>query len=739
MTSFSRDAPQSYRNHFVEPPTVTEQVLDHLPHGMRESLYELLGGSDTVSTAASRIPHQLRRAQWRWNPRRFVTAMNAFILIWAAVLWWGERSVFRDSIVKCEWASWERWPRGSTPHRTALIADPQLVDPHTYPGRPWPLSTFTIRHTDSYLRRSYTVLERVLHPDTLFFLGDLFDGGREWATYSSHSPEERYRNYGEDYWLREYNRFGKIFFKHWGDGGMVPNAGQQGRKIVAGLPGNHDLGLGVGIQLPVRNRFHAYFGDGNRIDVLGNHTFVSVDTVSLSAKGQADPATASQGSGLGDVPGANDMIWKPVEEFLNDAQSMKRRAMSREIRLQNGQLDHMLYEPVVMEVNSTDFKKPPSLDPGQGMPEFPTVLLTHVPLYRAPGTPCGPQREHWPPSPPPNGQTQPLEHDEPNAIAVRQGYQYQNVLTPEVSKQLVEKVGNVGYVFSGDDHDYCEVIHRGYTSSGGAGAGGIREITVKSISWAMGVRKPGFLLLSLWNPLDGAGLPIGTQGGGHGAAGGGAPTIETHLCLLPDQLAIFIRYGVLLVITVTVLVIRAALLVYCNWGASSTSSSITENETLLPTTTTARKPNPAASSAENEKVEDRYHSLRKSSPRMSSEGTHSSNSSASSYNGLSARTPTARTRSISPMNGYGIPVSSSQSRSGPNNDVVGNFAPRNGDIDELEPWNAMESVGAGGSNRSFRHHTPLQRLRAMAVEAKRSIWYVAWVVLLWYFWLCFTV
>src|SRR5256885_14717872 len=93
---------------------------------------------------------------------------------------------------------------GASPHHLVFVADPQLVDPHTYPGRPWPLSSLTVRHTDLYLRRSYSMMQEYLHPDTTIFLGDLFDGGREWATHkNSSSPEKRYKKYGEKFWLKE--------------------------------------------------------------------------------------------------------------------------------------------------------------------------------------------------------------------------------------------------------------------------------------------------------------------------------------------------------------------------------------------------------------------------------------------------------------------------------------------------------------------------------------------------------
>ena len=63
-----------------------------------------------------------------------------------------------------------------------LIADPQLVDPHTYPGRSALAYSLTVRHTDKYMRRAFGKLIDGLDPDSVFFLGDLFDGGREWVT-----------------------------------------------------------------------------------------------------------------------------------------------------------------------------------------------------------------------------------------------------------------------------------------------------------------------------------------------------------------------------------------------------------------------------------------------------------------------------------------------------------------------------------------------------------------------------
>lgn len=78
-------------------------------------------------------------------------------------------------------------------------------------------------------------------------------------------------------------------------------------------------------------------------------------------------------------------------------------------------------------------------------------------------------------------------------------------------------------IHSGDDHDYCVYYHP-TTIHGGPYP--IREVSLKSISMAMGIRHPGFQLLSL-DPWDGR---------------GDRPQ-QTHAdapCLLPDQLGIYL-------------------------------------------------------------------------------------------------------------------------------------------------------------------------------------------------------
>lgn len=551
-----------------------------------------------------------------------------------------------------------------------------------------------MRYTDLYLRKSFQLLQESLDPDTVIFLGDLFDGGREWATQGGDIPDKQWRRYGDKFWLDEYDRFGGIFFGPWAHGKHTARQRWPYRKMIATLPGNHDLGLGTGIRLPVRKRFNAYFGGGNRVDMIGNHSFVSVDTLSLSAKGQADPVTGIMGAGDGNR--LTREIWGPPEEFLIQVKAEKARAIDRELRIQAGRienevLDHTVFQlddPVVLKVQDTG-------RPAAGT-DIPSILLTHVPLYRASGTPCGPLRERYPPTKSSKESGETLEKDDRNAIKVEAGIQYQNVLTPSVSNELVEKIGDIEHVFSGDDHDYCEVVHRGYSSR----HGGIREITVKSMSWAMGVRRPGFQLVSLWNPIDERGNRIGDAAKGK--------TLESHLCLLPDQLAIFVRYGLSLGFTVLVLFVRALRVAY---GGSHESHP--PNTPLLPVSRSeAPLPKQETMSASARSwVAPEQKPVRSSSPDPSS------------HNGLAVRSYAARTRSVSPFSGYGLPAQQSNSLNLEDKyDVFRDGNTRNRKEWDETAFHDRPKIKRGGISLFFQ-------------TLKRSLYQVACGALLWYTWL----
>ena len=525
------------------------------------------------------------------------------------------------------------------------------------------------------MRRAYSRIQTALYPDSVIFLGDLFDGGREWSTRTTSSPDKQYNKYGDSFWQKEYRRFGDIFFKHWGDAGLDPRPGQPGRKIISSLPGNHDLGLARGVQVGVRYRFYAYFGDGNRIVILGNHTFVSIDSVSLSALGQPSPQQVEE-------------LWRPTVDFLENAKQQKRRLVQRELRVQQGLKPYPGFQH--REIASTDLPHATLPHANDDVTEFPTILLTHVPLYRAPGTPCGPQREHWPPTAPPKGQTSPLERDDRNAISVSGGYQYQNVLNREITTDIANKLGDIAYAFSGDDHDYCDVTHRSYASAGA----GIREITVKSISLAMGVRLPGVVQLSMWNPVDAHGAPLRTAAG--------QPTLQSHLCLLPDQLGVFLRYAALFALTLLALAARAAAIacgVLAPSDSSSSSSSkhpasIRSQAPLLPTFATST---PAA--AVDKDADAHVHAHRQSS-------------------GFTLQPRAAHAR------GYALPAASAYRSDDDDDDD-------DGGEDKVKMWGG----GAAGRKKKGAQTTKKKGVGLFVHELRESLVTVVVCGLAWYFWL----
>ncbi|KAL8850473.1 MAG: hypothetical protein Q9221_004615 [Calogaya cf. arnoldii] len=629
--SAHRPAPLSIGQDYREPPRLLKKFHDAVRHVFGPYLLAKFHRRN-ANTGPIKGAH--------WQLRSIRNLSTASILIWMLALWWGEVGIFRNSITGCDWNSWEKWvsinsgisqritnaltffqPDGAAPHRMVLMADPQLVDPHTYPGRPWPLSTITRHHTDYYMRKSFTIIQDSLDPNTVFFLGDLFDGGREWLPPGTSGSDPRWRNYGEDYWIKEYKRFGNIFFNEWS---RRASAGLHldHRKMLVGLPGNHDLGLGSGIKLPVRRRFNAFFGDGNSVDVIGNHTFISLDTVSLSAKRQQDPATGRQGEG------ANREIWGPVEEFLDNVKSEKSRVLDRAVRMQNNKVENDLMSHQVLDIRDPHVSKSVHTASSSNV-SMPSVLLTHVPLYRAKDTACGPLRERSPPSTKPSRDGEYLDKDPGNAIRVEYGFQYQNVLTPDISKEIIDKIGDVQSVFSGDDHDYCEVLHRGYTSP----SGGIREITVKAFSWAMGVRRPGFLLLSLWNPLDEMDQVIhqSSDDSNSNSAERQHRTIQTHLCLLPNQLSIFIRYLVLLAVTLFALLVRAA---RARKDVNEHANKACPNGHVLPFTTKSHNPSTASANQSGLAVRSTAGRIRATSP-YSFPGSKINDRTVKNYSGVS--------------------------------------------------------------------------------------------------------
>jgi len=143
--------------------------------------------------------------------------------------------------------------------------------------------------------------------------------------------------------------------------------------------------------------------------------------------------------------------------------------------------------------------------------DVPLILFTHIPLYRFPGSNCGPLREK-------------------GSIPAVRGNGYQTLLTPETSELLLNELGPT-LIFSGDDHDYCEYTHVFHQRR-------IPEVTVKSPSIAMGIQQPGFHLLSLSSE---------------------AHTNAHVMCSLPNQLRIYCwAYVPLILATIVFVAAHAA-------------------------------------------------------------------------------------------------------------------------------------------------------------------------------------
>lgn len=113
---------------------------------------------------------------------------------------------------------------------------------------------------------------------------------------------------------------------------------------------------------------------------------------------------------------------------------------------------------------------------------------------------------------------------------------------------------------------------------------------MKSISWAMGIRRPGFVLTSLWNPIDPeTGKPLRTDSG---------ITLQNHLCLLPDQLSVFIYYGTIFAFSMAVLFVRSVVtVVYRAESATAPVLPLSEHRPYPSQEPTSNTPSPGSSSS----------------------------------------------------------------------------------------------------------------------------------------------
>ncbi|KAI9459089.1 Metallo-dependent phosphatase [Russula earlei] len=244
------------------------------------------------------------------------------------------------------------------------------------------------------------------------------------------------------------------------------------------IPGNHDVGLGnrQGTSTSARYRYKTVFGPLAQQAFLGGHSLFMID-----------------------APALVDEDWHREESGRNRTAGLPQElAYLRHIRAQHNA-------------------------------DAPLILFTHIPLYRLPGSSCGPLREK-------------------GSLPAVRGQGYQTLFTPETSQLLLNELQPT-LIFSGDDHDYCEYTH---TANGRR----IPEVTVKSLSIAMGVRQPGYQLLSLSSE---------------------ARTSAHKPCTLPDQLRVYCWVYVPLALGTVLLVAARATLSRQQRHAAKRSETLPEH------------------------------------------------------------------------------------------------------------------------------------------------------------------
>lgn len=370
-------------------------------------------------------------------------------IMWVGLISYNEMGAFRNRVLKCAWpdASLELSSSDGlqTPTHVLVLADPQILDSQSYPGRHPLLLWLTRVLVDGYLRKSWNAAMR-LKPDMVIFLGDMMDGGRYALS------DEQYEEY--------YQRFRRIFRTD--PAHSLP---------TYYIPGNHDVGLGQSSRSSDRAvaRYTSHFGPLNQVVEVGQHTFILVDAPGL------------------------------VEEEVQRARSG---------HLYDGWAERNPSGTIAFVHDLASRRT------GQN------VLFTHIPLARPEGAACGPFREH-------------------DTIREGWGSGYQNTLSAQTSQFLLQNTQPL-LAMSGDDHDYCEFWHTYGTPDDftGSPTKSVMEVTVKSFSMVMGVRNPGFQLLSL--------SPIRSTG----------ETLATSPCLLPDQLGTYLSiYLPALLLSVLVLMV----------------------------------------------------------------------------------------------------------------------------------------------------------------------------------------
>ncbi|KAG0055403.1 hypothetical protein BGZ83_008676 [Gryganskiella cystojenkinii] len=358
------------------------------------------------------------------------------------------------------------------------------------------------------MRRSFRRLHASLRPDAVLFLGDLNDGGRG-------SQSQVF----EDNLHRFYERVFETKSTAWNQEPILMDA------------------------VPEEGNVNRVEESGNSVNVTGQYrqikdipeTAADRETLREAGKSLRLYVAGNHDVGFGDTLIRPSMVrYKKVFGSVN-----------YEIEVGN----HTL---VVLDTLSLSSNNPEIRQESQSFlnqmeqeaPTLPRILFTHVPLFRADTTYCGDVRE-----------TKQL-------ILNRGGFQFWNMVNAKLSREILRGI-QPDVVFSGDDHDWCEIAHSldGIVTP---------EVTLRSFSFAQGIQQPAFVMLSLFNPdhtakntfpvIPGAGMALGGNESEGTSATVTRPTGKSTFvygeCMLPNQMMIYMSYGAIFVITVGIVMIQ---------------------------------------------------------------------------------------------------------------------------------------------------------------------------------------
>ncbi|KAG9069091.1 hypothetical protein KI688_009986 [Linnemannia hyalina] len=420
---------------------------------------------DEIESTESLMERGRKQKYWRKTMSRMgsrqykVTSDHVKVLrvVWYLTLVFGEHAVFWVMLRRCEWPAKESWDQSERAvqerYKIVIIADPQLTDWYSYKQTGLALC-LTEFYTDLFMRKGFARLHRRLQPDMVLFLGDLMDGGRETVAEDDGGVYEKNKGRFLD----------KVFDSRrtaWNQEPLVMD--------------EEDIGEEEGLrqyggEYETRSR---QMDEARTGDTTGHYRQITYPAAGATERAQIRQDGKSARlyvAGNHDVGFGDTLVRQAMKRYKGDFGSV-----NYEIKVGNHSL--VILDTLSLSSNITSIREE-SRDflakMEQEKPKEPRILFTHVPLFRPETTSCGEAREAQ------------------QLILDGNGEQYQNMVNASLSREILRKV-QPDMIFSGDDHDWCEMGHSLDERL-------TPEVTLPTFSFAQGIKQPGFVVLSLYNP-----------------------------------------------------------------------------------------------------------------------------------------------------------------------------------------------------------------------------------------------